>query len=207
MADCDNALNVVVLDFETTGLSPSYGDRAIEIGAVKLKNGEIIETFQELMNPGFPVNNFIAQYTGITNSMLKKARRCNEVMKSFAEFLGDSNFVAHNASFDERFLRSEFEMISRYSIPDYTCSMLCARRIYPDAPSHKLSSLVSYKSIREEDSYHRALQDSIMTSRLWTTMINDIREKYNTGIISFSMMKKLSRMSKKNMDSFFRIHP
>ena len=62
---------VIVLDFETTGLSPDYGDRAIEIGAVKLVNGELVDRFQQLMNPHKRISAFIENYTGITNEMLK----------------------------------------------------------------------------------------------------------------------------------------
>ena len=65
--------SLIVLDFETTGLSPNQGDRAIEIGAVKLINGEIVDRYQRLMNPGFRVSSFIEDYTGISNSMLSEA--------------------------------------------------------------------------------------------------------------------------------------
>ncbi len=65
-----SAKSVVVLDFETTGLSPNQGDRAIEIGAVKLENGTVVDRFQSLMNPGFRVSGFIENYTGISNAML-----------------------------------------------------------------------------------------------------------------------------------------
>ena len=65
--------SLVILDFETTGLSPNMGDRAIEIGAVRLDNGEITERFQELMNPGQRVSAFIEDYTGISNKMLAGA--------------------------------------------------------------------------------------------------------------------------------------
>jgi len=75
---------VVVLDFETTGLSPEYGDRAIEIGAVLLERGVIADRFQKLMNPGFRISPFIERYTGITNDMLKGQPRCEEVMAEFA---------------------------------------------------------------------------------------------------------------------------
>ncbi|MCV5334282.1 3'-5' exonuclease, partial [Escherichia coli] len=75
---------MVVLDFETTGLSPTLGDRAIEIGAVKLVNGEVVDSFQQLMNPGFRVSSFIENYTGITNNMLRSVPSCEEVMASFS---------------------------------------------------------------------------------------------------------------------------
>ena len=83
-----NANTVVVLDFETTGLSPGEGDRAIEIGAVRIEDGEVTGRFQELMNPGQRVSGFIESYTGITNGMLAEARPCAEVMRDFAEFIG-----------------------------------------------------------------------------------------------------------------------
>ncbi len=78
------ANSVVVLDFETTGLSPTMGDRAIEIGAVKLVDGMVVDTFQQLMNPGFRVTRFIEDYTGITNNMLLNAPNCGEVMEHLA---------------------------------------------------------------------------------------------------------------------------
>ena len=95
-----NANTVVVLDFETTGLSPDCGDRVIEIGAMRVENGKVVAYFQELMNPGKLIDNFIEDYTGITNAMLKDAPPCNEVMHRLADFIDGYNLVAHNASFD-----------------------------------------------------------------------------------------------------------
>ncbi len=142
-----NANTVIVLDFETTGMSPDQGDRAIEVGAVKLENGGIVDRFQCLMNPGIRVNGFIEDFTGITNAMLKKAPACEEVMEAFADFIGDSNLVAHNASFDRRFLDSECCRISREYGGKFACSMLAARRVYPEAPNHKLGTLVEFNHI------------------------------------------------------------
>ena len=96
----DNAHSVIILDFETTGLSPDQGDRAIEIGAVKIEQGRVTDRFQQLMNPGVRVSGFIEDYTGISNTMLKDAPPCDEVMDQFCDFIGDDNLVAHNASFD-----------------------------------------------------------------------------------------------------------
>jgi DNA polymerase-3 subunit epsilon len=80
------AYTVVILDFETTGLSPGVGDRAIEIGAVKIEGGQVTGRFQELMNPGLRISSFIESYTGITNAMLIDARPCGAVMRDFADF-------------------------------------------------------------------------------------------------------------------------
>ena len=109
----ENANSLIVLDFETTGLSPNNGDRAIEIGAVKIEQGIISDKFQSLMNPGFRINSFIENYTGITNQMLSKAAPCDEVMDKFADFMGDDNLLAHNASFDQKFLDEELNNIDR----------------------------------------------------------------------------------------------
>jgi DNA polymerase-3 subunit epsilon len=194
---------VVVLDFETTGLSPYYGDRAIEIGAVLLEAGRITDRFQALMNPGMRISSFIEYYTGITNRMLQNAPPCEEVMGEFAEFLGDHDLVAHNASFDKRFLDSELDLINKEYSGEFACSMLVSRRVYQDAPNHKLGSLVAYKNIRNDGVFHRALADSEMTARLWLKMLEDITEQYNLQHIPFSLMQKLSRTSKRSVADLF----
>ena len=142
-----NANTLIVLDFETTGLSPDNGDRAIEIGAVKLVNGVVTDHFQELMNPGCRVSYFIEDYTGITNRMLSKAAPCDEVMERFADFIQGQNLVAHNASFDKRFLDSELKRISRGYQGQFACSLLLSRRLYQTAPNHKLGTLVAIKEL------------------------------------------------------------
>ena len=193
---------VVVLDFETTGLSPNLGDRAIEIGAVRIQGGVVIDRFQQLMNPGFRISSFIESYTGITNQMLRTAPPCGEVMDAFAAFIGGDNLVAHNAAFDQRFLDAEFARIGRNYTGELACSLLVARRIYPQAPNHKLGSLVAYRNLRAEAVFHRALADSEMTARLWLCMIGDIRDQYRLPQLTFTQMRQLSRKSKTAVHSF-----
>ncbi len=193
---------VVVLDFETTGLSPNMGDRAIEIGAVRVENGKITGRFQELMNPGFRISGFIESYTGITNAMLKEAPPCGEVMARFADFIDGDNLVAHNASFDRRFLDTELEKIRRRHTGGIACSMLVARRIYQDAPNHKLEGLVRFLDIETDGTFHRALADSEMTARLWLTMIDSIRDRYTIPEPTFSLMQTISRTCKASVHGF-----
>ncbi len=190
-----SANSVVVLDFETTGLSPNMGDRAIEIGAVKLINGEVVDTFQQLMNPGFRVSSFIERYTGISNNMLRTAPSCAEVMSEFASFVGDSNMVAHNASFDKRFLDAELSPLGIEYRGQFACSMLIARRLYQDAPTHKLGDLVRYKNIEHDGVFHRALADSEMTAKLWMVMLQELQSR---GVIEpeFTFMQKVAKTSK-----------
>ncbi|MGB1261650.1 MAG: PolC-type DNA polymerase III [Cognaticolwellia sp.] len=200
------ANSIVVLDFETTGLSPDQGDRAIEIGAVKLENGIIIDRFQALMNPGRRVNSFIESYTGITNGMLASAPSCAEVMTDFADFIGDSNLLAHNASFDGRFLEAELARLGRQVLGEFTCSLLLARRIYQAAPNHKLGTLIDYKNIAADGSFHRALFDAEMTAELWLIMLNDISERYGLDNIPFSLIKRLTKTPKAKIDQLLSNH-
>lgn len=196
------ANSVVVLDFETTGLSPNLGDRAIEIGAVKVQEGIVIDRFQQVMNPGFRISSFIEYYTGITNQMIRKAPPCGEVMEAFLEFIGEANLVAHNASFDQRFLESELRHIGRPWTGSMACSLLVARRIYQQAPNHQLSSLVAYRQLQAEATFHRALADSEMTARLWLRMLDDICDQYQLPPLTFRQMIQLSKKPKASVQGF-----
>lgn len=194
-----SAKSVIVLDFETTGLSPNMGDRAIEIGAVKLSDGVVQDTFQQLMNPGFRVSGFIANYTGISNAMLSNAPSCEEVMAEFADFIGNDNLVAHNASFDKRFLDAELQRVSANYSGQFACSMLIARRLIQDSPTHKLGDLIRHKQIEHDGVFHRALADSEMTAKLWMVMIEELKEK-NIINPSFALMQKISKTNKNAVD-------
>ncbi len=193
---------VVVLDFETTGLSPNMGDRAIEIGAVRIENGEVTGRFQELMNPGCRISGFIEDYTGISNSMLRDADPCESVMERFSDFIGDFNLVAHNASFDQRFLDAELSRVSRRRAGDFVCSMLAARRIFQDAPNHKLGSLVDYAGLPVDGTFHRALYDSEMTVKIWLRMLDTIGDRHGIFDAPFALMQKLCKTPKRSVDTF-----
>ncbi|MGL4474417.1 MAG: 3'-5' exonuclease [Shewanella sp.] len=197
------AHSVIVLDFETTGLSPNLGDRAIEIGAVKLVNGEVVDTFQQLINPGCRVSSFIEGYTGITNAMLSTAPQSDVVMSEFARFMGDSHLVAHNASFDKRFLDAEFERINHSYSGQFACSMLIARRLIPEAPTHKLGDLVRFKRIDNDGVFHRALADAQMTAKLWMVMINELAQTQAMAP-SFKQMQTISKTSKSAVGSLLK---
>lgn len=195
------ASTFTVIDFETSGLSPAAGDRPIEAGAVRYQNGQPIETFHELMNPGFAVSPFITAFTGITNDMLAGARPCSAVMADFADFLGDGPLVAHNASFDMRFLERELQRLQRPCAMPYACSMKCARRVYPDAPNHKLGTLVTWRQIPDEEHHHRALADAIMTGRLWMFMLEDLRRTWDIDP-DFAFMQNLMGISRHQVRGF-----
>ena len=115
-------------------------------------------------------------------------------MQAFADFIGDFDLVAHNASFDRRFLDAELAAIGRSYSGEFACSMLAARRIYPQAPNHKLGTLVEYKCISNDGTFHRALADAEMTTGLWLGMLSDITLQHRMEQIPFNVMQQLARV-------------
>jgi DNA polymerase-3 subunit epsilon len=194
---------IIVLDFETTGLSPKCGDRAIEIGAVLIDAGRIVNRFHSLMNPGIPVSSFIQGLTGITNAMVRKAPGCAEVMAGLGDFIGNYPLAAHNASFDGRFLDAELARIGRERSNEIVCTLLVARRVYPHILSHKLEALIRYKNLHTDGIFHRAAADAEMTAHLWLAMIEDIKGLYGVAEVSLESLQKLSRISKAKARTFF----
>jgi len=194
--------STIVIDFETTGLSPGYGDRTIEVGAVLISNNEIVDRFQSLMNPEMMVSSFIQDYTGITNRMLSSAPTINEVMHKLKKFIAHHHLVAHNASFDSRFLDAEFNRINHQRSNQFGCSLLVSRRVYPEASNHKLETLVKYKNLKTDGIHHRALADAEMTAHLWIRMITDIKERYGLQDVQFELMQQLMKIPRKKVSEF-----
>jgi DNA polymerase-3 subunit epsilon len=152
-----------VFDLETTGGSPD-GSRITEIGAVKVRGGEIVGEFATLINPGVPIPPAITYLTGITNAMVYPAPQIDAVLPSFVEFIGDAVLVAHNASFDTRFLAAN---LARYGYPaagnPIVCTVRLARRLVRDeVPNLQLATLA--RALRAHTApCHRALDDARAT--------------------------------------------
>ncbi|HEY0634948.1 MAG TPA: 3'-5' exonuclease, partial [Gammaproteobacteria bacterium] len=175
----------------------------IEVGAVRIEDGVIGDRFQGLMDPGMRINSFIESYTGITNAMVAEAPPCEEVMRDLKPFIGASPVVAHNSSFDRRFLIAEWKRLRFDCDNPFACSMLTARRLYPEAPNHKLGTLVAYNRLDNDGVFHRALADAEMTARLWLHMLQQIDEHYTVGTMRFSAMQALAKVSKAAVPRFF----
>ncbi|MBJ6727246.1 3'-5' exonuclease [Geomesophilobacter sediminis] len=195
---------VVVLDFETTGLSPLSGDRVIEVGAVLVENNVVTDRFQSLMNPGMRVSRFIEEYTGISNEMLRDAPPVGDVMQRLTAFLDRHHLVAHNASFDQRFLDAELSRLQLRRKAEFACSLLVARRLYPEAPSHSLGALVNYRKLKTDGVFHRALADAEMTAGLWTAMIRELKSDYRLKRVPFAVMQRLMKLPKRNVPDYLR---
>ena len=199
-----SADTLIVFDFETTGLSPDLGDRSIEIGAVLIEGGKITQRFQQLMNPGSRIPVFIENLTGITNRMISEARSNNAVMNDFFEFIGNQNLVAHNASFDARFLRAEFKRIKKSFTGEMVCSLLASRRLFQHAPNHQLATLAEYKNLPTQGIYHRALADAEVTAHLWLSLLRELQESYDLPSPSFAFMAQLCKTPKHQLTRLFQ---
>jgi DNA polymerase-3 subunit epsilon len=192
---------IAVIDFETTGLSPAMGDRATEVAVVIVAKGKIVDRYQSLMNAGAHIPAFIEALTGISNAMIRKAPPAAEVMNALAEFVGDVPLVAHNASFDSRFLDAEWLRVERQRRQEFACSMLLARRIYPAAPDHKLGTLVRHLGLPSAARHHRALADAEMTAHLWVRMVSDIGQQYDLSAVPHDFLRALQKTPKAQMTS------
>ncbi len=161
----------VVFDTETTGFHPGK-DQMIEIGAVKIKNDEIIDRFDELIDPKRPLPQKIIELTCITDEMLQGKASEEEVTRRFLDFVGDLPMVAHNAKFDISFMKMAMQ---KYNLGEFTNTvvdtMSLARILNPDWPNHKLTTLVRrYKIEWDEDAHHRADYDSEGTAKAFYKM-------------------------------------
>ena len=194
----------IVIDFETTGLSPG-NDRAIEVAAVVLDGGKVMDRFQSLMNPGRRIPSFIESYTGITNEMLADAPSNEKAMRNLASFIGKDPLVAHNASFDRRFLDFELEKAGKRPVEKMACSLLISRRIYDKVANYKLQTLVEYKDLNVKGNYHRALADAEVTALLWLQLSVDLEKKYKVPA-SYDFMHGFGKTPKAKLERFVSLY-
>ncbi|KFL53094.1 MULTISPECIES: 3'-5' exonuclease [Burkholderia] len=195
---------VAVLDFETTGLSPNLGDRATEIAVILLRDGQVVDRFQSLMNAGRHIPSDVVALTGITNEMIASAPPASKVMKEAAAFVGKHAVVAHNAGFDKRFWQAELGLLGMTTEHAFACTMLVARRIYPDALSHRLSSLADMLRLPKSGRAHRAMVDAEMASHLWCRLQQDIARTYGLDRIDHALMTRVQATAKAKVPMYLR---
>ena len=132
-----------VFDIETTGLSPTK-DKITEIGAIKIKNGKIIDYFSCFVNPEMPIPANIQELTGITGEMVKDAATIEHVLPDFLKFIGDSVLVAHNANFDVSFIRTAAENMSLSVQNTVLDTLELSRLLFPSLSRHKLDIVAKH---------------------------------------------------------------
>lgn len=175
-----------IIDVETTGGAARY-ERITEI-AIVLHDGEkVVDTFSTLLNPEKSIPWQITQITGITDEMVAQAPKFYEVAKQIVQLTEGKIFVAHNVSFDYAFVREEFLRLGYEFQRRQLCTVRLARKVFPGLPSYSLSNLKKHFSIHAEKS-HRALDDTLATTRLFELMLSEqdgkgkIRTLVNLGV-------------------------
>jgi DNA polymerase III subunit epsilon len=190
---------VAVIDFETSGLSPGMGDRATEVAIVMLERDRVVDSFQSLMNAGVRIPAFIEAYTGISNEMIARAPRAAQVMAQARRFVGDLPMVAHNASFDRRFWIAELERLGERAQQPFACTLLLSRRLYPDAPNHKLGSLAAFHRLPSSGRAHRALADAETAAALLSRIRDDLRSRFGVAEPGHALLMKLQACTRKGL--------
>lgn len=197
---------VAVIDFETTGLSPAQGDRATEIAAVILENGKVVDRYQSLMNAGVRIPSFIEGLTGISNAMIRQAPPAGDVMREVSDFVGDYPLVAHNASFDCKFWDAELARINQQRAQEFACSLLLARRLMPQAPSHKLGALIEFANLPKTGRAHRALADAEMAASLLAYLTDELKSKHGMAQVTHELLRKIQVVPKTKIQQVLAKH-
>ena len=195
---------LAVIDFETTGATPAHGARATEVAICLLEGGRIVDRYASLMNAGVHIPSFITQLTGITNAMVAAAPPADAVMREAAAFVGQRPMVAHNAAFDRQFWRSELAHCGLAAANDFACTLLLSRRLYPDAPNHKLGTLAQWFDLPASGRAHRALADAEVAAHLLARMQHDLEKRHGCSRADSALLMALQRVAKQQLSAFLR---
>ncbi len=188
----------VVFDVETTGLSAET-EVITEIGAVKIKNGEVIDRFSKFINPKRKLSQKIIELTHITDEMLADAPTEDVIVPEFMEFAGNGVFVAHNADFDMGFLRMACQRLGIELNNSYVDTLELARSLYPHLKNHKLDTIAKETGVSLEG-HHRAVNDAEALYGIFKVFLEKLKEK------DIKTLKELNAALPKNVDSLRPYH-
>ena len=189
----------VVFDLETTGLSPMK-DEITEIGAVKIKNGQIIDQFHTLVNPGCSIPYRITKLTGISDDLVKNAPKIKDVLPKFMEFCHHNILIAHNAKFDISFIKNKARNIN-LNVKNAVLDTLALSRIcLPHLKRHGLNNIVKHFGVKLEN-HHRALDDAQATADIFIKLIDLVKANGAKNIEDLNYILKDKNTIKK-MDTY-----
>jgi DNA polymerase III epsilon subunit family exonuclease len=187
----------VVLDLETTG-AKAPPSRVIEIGAYRVRDGEIHDAFHTLVDPQTPIPRFVGMLTGISDEMVRKAPKFAEVADELMKFIGTSVIVAHNSQFDMGFLNYEIAKVyGEYRLSNQSlCTVQLARGVIDGIDNHKLKTVANYYSV-ELINHHRAAEDALATAHILIRLLKELKE---LGVNDLSVARKLPSKKKEYVE-------
>ncbi|MGH1080649.1 3'-5' exonuclease [Bacillus cereus] len=198
MGNVSLPLDYVVIDFETTGFNP-YNDKIIQVAAVKYRNHELVDQFVSYVNPERPIPDRITSLTGITNYRVSDAPTIEEVLPLFLAFLHTNVIVAHNASFDMRFLKSNVNMLGlpepKNKVID---TVFLAKKYMKHAPNHKLETLKRMLGIRL--SSHNAFDDCITCAAIEEEGNRKVNKAVLDETAVYEAVKEMLVCNKRNVE-------
>jgi DNA polymerase-3 subunit epsilon len=200
-----NEQAIVMLDFETTGLSPAMGDRITEVAALRIVGGRVTERYVSLINCGVRVPSFITQLTGISQAMVERAPPVDEVVPALLDFIGDSALSAHNASFDEKFLKAEaarLDLTPRHA--GLVCSLKLSRRVFPGLSSYKLGQLSGQLGIGFRSAAHRAESDAEVAAEVLIHIGRHLGSLYGLGPVEPPLLVAVNKLSAAKVPDFLQ---
>jgi DNA polymerase-3 subunit epsilon len=196
---------IAMLDFETTGLSPAMGDRITEVAALRIAGGEIVERYVSLVNCRVRIPSFITGLTGITQAMVDSAPPVEEVVPQLLDFIGCDPLSAHNASFDEKFLRAEagqLDLAPRHA--SLVCSLKLSRRVFPELSSYKLGDLSRSLGIRFGSAAHRAEADAEVAAQVLIHIGRHLRSHHGIAQVDTDLLVAVNKLAAAKVPQFLK---
>jgi DNA polymerase-3 subunit epsilon len=196
---------IVMLDFETTGLSPAMGDRITEVAALRIVGGKVTERYVSLINCQVRIPSFITHLTGISQAMVDAAPPVSSVVPELLDFIGGDALSAHNASFDEKFLIAEAGRLSltpRHA--GLVCSLKLSRRVFPGLGSYKLGLLSGELGIRFRSAAHRAESDAEVAAEVLIHIGRHLGRTYGLGPVCPQLLVSVNKLSAAKVPDFLQ---
>lgn len=196
---------IVMLDFETTGLSPAMGDRITEVAALRIVEGRVVDRYVSLINCQVRIPSFITQLTGISQAMVDAAPCVSRVVPELLDFIGNDTLSAHNASFDEKFLKAEAERLDlapRHA--SLVCSLKLSRRVFPGLNSYKLGLLSGQLGIRFRSAAHRAESDAEVAAEVLIHIARHLGSTYGLGPVAPQLLVSVNKLSAAKVPDFLQ---
>ena len=196
---------IVMIDFETTGLSPAMGDRVTEVASLRIVDGRVTERYVSLINCEVRIPSFISQLTGISQAMVDAAPPVSKVVPELLDFIGGDALSAHNASFDEKFLKAEaarLDLAPRHV--GLVCSLKLSRRVFPGLTSYKLGLLSGQLGIRFRSAAHRAESDAEVAAEVLIHIGRHLGSTYGLGLLAPQLLVSVNKLSAAKVSDYLQ---